>query len=139
MGTNYYLESDVCPTCKRHGERLHIGKSSAGWCFSLHVDAQEGITSLADWQARWAKPGVRIVDEYAREITPDQMLATITKRGRDRPREDKPYGYSSWAEFHRRNYSQDGPNGLLRHSVALDNRCIAHGDGTYDLIIGEFS
>ena len=39
MGTNYYFEdsSEVCECCGRGAESLHIGKSSGGWCFSLHV------------------------------------------------------------------------------------------------------
>ena len=50
--------------------------------------------------------------------------------------ETTPMSYDSWDEFHRRNNSEKGPVGLLRHR--LDSRCIGHG-GTWDLIIGEFS
>ena len=42
MGTNYYLHrprTNECEHCGRADEAppLHIGKSSSGWCFSLHV------------------------------------------------------------------------------------------------------
>lgn len=38
MGTNYYLHSqDPCEHCGRSYPELHIGKSSAGWVFALHV------------------------------------------------------------------------------------------------------
>ena len=38
MGTNYYWqESEPCAACGRGYEQVHVGKSSAGWCFSLHV------------------------------------------------------------------------------------------------------
>ena len=47
-------------------------------------------------------------------------------------------GYDSWEEFHRRNNSEIGPNGLLRHKVT-GNHCVGHGDGTYDYIKGVFS
>lgn len=129
MGTNYYLhEQPDCPTCGRPHERKHIGKSSAGWCFSLHVEPDEGINSLADWVARWSVPGAIIRDEYGRDVTAEQMLANITKRSWNKPQGQSP-------EWHHMNHSEDGPNGLARHRI--DGRhCIAHGDGTYDLMIG---
>lgn len=86
MGTNYYLKETPkppCECCKRPYEtpNLHIGKSSAGWCFSLHVMPEQGIDSLADWQREWAKPGTHIVDEYGRRIPTEDMLSIITERG----------------------------------------------------------
>lgn len=112
MGTNYYLHRDVCPHCKRSDSPLHIGKSSAGWCFALHVDEEAGINSLADWQALWASPGSKIMNEYGDNISPPEMLATITER------------------IH--------PRGLSRH-IKDGRHCVGNGDGTYDLIRGEFS
>lgn len=110
MGTNYYLVGDCCPACGRGDERQHIGKSSAGWCFALHVT--EDVKSLEDWQARWSAPGAKIVNEYGDTITPAEMLSAITDRSH--------------------------PRGLSRHQV--DGRhCIGHGNGTFDLLPGEFS
>ena len=45
MGTNYYLETDACDKCGRGDGPLHIGNSSAGWCFALHVgeDADDDV------------------------------------------------------------------------------------------------
>jgi hypothetical protein len=131
VGTNYYLERDICPHCSRSDEKLHIGKSSAGWCFSLHVDSDEGINSLADWQALWSAPDARIVDEYGRETSPDEMLSTITERAW--PKRDQEHS----PEFLRSNHAEPGPNNLLRHQIG--RHCVGHGDGTYDLIPGEFS
>ena len=119
MGTNFYWikeEKPACECCKRPYEEknIHIGKSSAGWCFSLHVDPSEGINSLADWQKKWLDPESRIENEYGDVIAGHDMLGWVTERG--------------W------------PNAkdLQRHTI--DGRhCIAHGDGTYDLIAGEFS
>lgn len=57
MGTNYYLrlKSEICPHCGRGDEGLlHIGKSSAGWCFSLHV--MNRIQSLDDWKKAFENP-----------------------------------------------------------------------------------
>ena len=72
MSTNYYAHIDLGgPVVK-----LHIGKSSAGWCFALHVTDE--ITSLDDWRKAWRCPWVTIVDEYGDVITTDAMVSTIT-------------------------------------------------------------
>ena len=39
-----------------------------------------------------------------------------------------------WVQNH---HAIPGPNGLLRHRIG--EHCIGHGDGTWDLIRGEFS
>lgn len=137
MGTNYYLHTDKphCETCTCHGP-LHIGKSSAGWCFSLHVIPERGLNNLDDWSSAWSADGSVIKNEYGEEITREQMMMFITERSF--PRHDgPPYGYSSEAQFHEQNHSQLGPNGLVRH--AIGSHCIGHGEGTWDLIPGEFS
>lgn len=143
MGTNYYLEAEQRPPCECCGRgyetpRQHIGKSSGGWCFSLHVDPEAGIHDLDDWRARWRLPGAVIRDEYGDVHTPEAMEAIITGRGR--PGRDwgaGPHGYPDWATFHSRNHSEPGPRGLLRHRA--DGRfCLGHGAGTWDLIAGEF-
>lgn len=125
MGTNFYVECDPCPHCGRSAVRRHIGKSSGGWCFSLHVDEQ--IPSLDEWKREWSKSGVRIVDEYGEERSPASMLAIITERSWN-PRGTFDY---------QRNHAEPGPNGLARHKLGYG--CIGHGDGTYDLIVGDFS
>jgi hypothetical protein len=135
MGTNYYLHTGVCPHCGRSQESLHIGKSSAGWCFALHVIPEAGIKTLDDWQKKWAQSGSIIKNEYSEEISAEEMLAIITERSWARG--DLPMGYESWDQFRVKNSSADGPNGLVR--CVLGGRCIGHGGGTWDLIIGEFS
>jgi len=113
MGTNYYMTVGQCKSCGRSESELHIGKSSAGWNFSLNTHPDNGIESLADWQAAWSTNTIR--DEYCRTITPEGMMQTITERAQ---------------------YSPDRP--LIRHEI--DGRhCIAHGAGTYDIMRGEFS
>jgi len=139
MGTNYYWteQGEPCACCGRPFERLHIGKSSGGWCFSLHVIPDQGINDLADWETRWAKPGSIIEDEYGERITPETMRRVITERSWPRPKDKMPYGYTSWEEFYRRNHAFLGPNGLLRHQV--DGRfCVGNGEGTWDLLPGDF-
>lgn len=141
MGTNYYIATMA--RCGKCGEecgheldRRHIGKSSMGWCFALRVYPEDGINSLDDWRPLIERAAV--FDEYGGAVTPEVMLQTITQRGTGRSREKTPFMYSSWADFHNKNHSTDGPNGLVRARV--DGRhCIGHGDGTYDYIAGEFS
>lgn len=114
MGTNYYLHTEPpCECCgKPRGEELHIGKSSGGWCFSLHVIPEDSINTLDDWQHLFSKPGTYIRNEYGERVTVEQMLKTITER--------------SWR------------NGLSRHQI--DGKfCLGHGEGTWDYIAGEFS
>ncbi len=147
MGTNYYLHFDVCPCCGNPERKLHIGKSSCGWCFGLHViddkwdDDAPKIRSLADWQALWNDSASEIYDEYGRAVTPQAMLGTIAERDGyskgEKTWDKTPSGYNSWEHFHQQNYSEPGPNGLLRHRIG--EHCLAHGDGTYDLIPGDFS
>lgn len=114
MGTNYYLQVDCCERCGRSSDKLHIGKSSAGWCFSLHVEPNEGINTLEDWQKRWSQPSARIVDEYGDIIPAEQMMQTIVER-----------------KWH-------GGDGLRRHEID-GKHCLGHGPGTYDFITGWFS
>lgn len=110
MGTNYYLEEkSSCECCGRGYESLHIGKSSMGWNFSLHIIEGE-IETLDQWKDRWSKEGVRIVNEYGDTLTPDEMLDKITNRSH--------------------------PRGLLRHE---GRHVAGYGEGTWDYIRGEFS
>jgi len=103
----------------------------------LHVIPESGINTLLDWYNEIAKGGV-IKNEYDEIITVDELRGIIQNRGREKDWNKPPYMYDSWAEFHRLNNSEKGPNGLLRHKI--DNRhCVGHGEGTWDLITGEFS
>lgn len=129
MGTNYYLHQKACPHCGHEETPLHIGKGSVGWCFALHVTPDEGIHDLKDWAQLWCKPGAVIVDEYGRVVSPESMAEIIT----DRRWEERAYT----ANFLARNHAELGPNGLLR--CRLDAGCIAHGNGTWDCIVEDFS
>jgi hypothetical protein len=129
MGTNYYIASKArCHHCGEAGPERHLGKSSAGWCFSLHVYPDEGIHTLDDWRPLIASNPIR--NEYGESITPDEMLATITGRSWGKQ-------ITEW-QWYKENHATPGPNGLARHRV--DGRhCISHGDGTWDHMIGEYS
>ena len=109
----------------------------------MHVIPELGINNLDDWRARlligFLIEGSHIKDEYGDKVSVDEMLSIITEREGSNEDWDRfaCYGYKSEADFHARNQSERGPNGLMRHR--LDERCIAQGDGTWDCIVGEFS
>jgi len=111
MGTNFYVvREDPCDRCGHvHEGRLHIGKSSAGWMFSLHV--MDEIQSLMDWIREWSKPGRRIENEYGDVLTSAEMIRWIAGRSPDLKRN------RSWG---RRDNVRPGP-------------------GTYDYVEGWFS
>lgn len=77
MGTNYYHEVELCNKC-HNADRIHIGKSSAGWTFSFH--ATDDIRSWADWQAKLAEGG-KIIDAYGDEM-PVWEFARLVERKR---------------------------------------------------------
>lgn len=134
MGTNYYLESYPRPPCDKCGrpyeqERKHIGKSSAGWVFALHVYPEEGINDLPDWWDRWNMPGAIIKDEYGKTVSPNEMLACVLARfgARNRPDQD-----DAWYAV---NQAQRGPYGLARARID-GRRVLGWGNGTYALHTG---
>lgn len=144
MGTNYYLHVkgnllerlDDTPE-----EVLHIGKSSGGWCFLMHVIPERGINSLTDWYRMFRRDNNRIVDEYGVELGIDEMLHIIMNR-KWRERDDLwttriCQEYGSVSVFLTRNHAEFGPNNLLRSRIG--NGTVAHGPGTWDLIRSEFS
>ncbi len=138
MGTNYYLhvlKNDACAHCKRPAtiEQLHIGKSSAGWYFSLHVIPERGINDLIDWVLliTFAPPGTEIKDGYGRSIDFQTLMDVITRRCQPHPVEWGP-------AVLRMNGAEKAQHNLVRSCVD-GFHCIGHGSGTWDLIIGEFS
>lgn len=150
MGTNYYLMENVCSHCGKAEREKHIGKSSAGWCFALHVYPSEGIYDLLDWKALIYDSQNQIRDEYGAMLEGETMMAIIAERKWNRVwGKEPPAGYDSEAQFHAVNFSERGPNGLIRHKVqqsrimderqSFTNGCIAHGAGTWDCLVGEFS
>ena len=124
MGTNYY-------TTKRGSSApvLHVGKSSGGWCFSLHVIPEDGIKTWEDWKAYLKRR--KIVNEYGDKISLKELINIVEDRGWEAPLPNDP-------EFYKKNYAERGPNNLLRHDLASCEHCIGHGEGTWDYITGIF-
>jgi hypothetical protein len=152
MGTNYYLHQKTALPEPDHEVILHIGKSSGGWCFSLHVMPELGINSLQDWidliEARTSAGLVVIKNEYDEEVSLQDLLNVITKRHGFASIDENfkkgselmlpTWNYRDAEHFLDRNHAIRGPNNLLRHRN--DGRlCIGHGEGTWDLCTGEFS
>ena len=131
MGTNYYHHRETHPACEHCGrgpdeEVLHIGKSSLGWTFSLHVIPEMGLTSWDAWLAR-LQAGGRILDEYDREIELSAFVAVVTER----------IGPACLLDWARPIEAVPGPNNCIRHRVD-GAYCVGHGEGTWDYVAGEF-
>lgn len=145
MGKNYYLHMDTCKCCGRSRDKYHIGKSSVGWVFSLHVDPDQGINNLDDVFNLIETSKGKIKDEYGTDVYPETLKTIITARSgtsdfsdKNFPKRDQYWPYDSWEDFHEKNHSMEGPNNLLRHKIN-GSHCIGHGEGTWDYIKGEFS
>ena len=131
MGTNYCLYPKArCECCEREFDEIHIGKSSGGWCFSLHVYPEDGINTLEDWQSLWNAPGAYIEDEYSTKISNNEMEKIITERSWGTTTKDL-----GWYE---ENGAEPGPFSLARHKID-GHHCVGHGPGTYDFMVGDFS
>jgi len=137
MGTNYYLHLDPAT---REPSVLHIGKSSAGWCFSLHVIPQLRLNTLEDWKAEFALGRIFDTDDEPMDepISIEEMLGVITKRA---------WPHEKSNNWYDQNGAEPGPNGLARHRIGPgrdamgidpNSGCCGHGEGTWDYIRGEF-
>lgn len=155
MGTNYYLVyneniNDTCPCCEQSitkQKELHLGESSGGWTFALHVYPEKGIHTWADVLYEILQvtgKGGWIKDEYGTEVEIEMFVDIVTERSSHYTLEHSiaiATAYNTWYkdvdDYLKRNNAVAGPNNLLRHRI--DRYCIGHGDGTYDYCVGEFS
>ena len=112
MSTNFYLRPipSECSCCGRAFEELHIGLSSGGWPFALHVIPERNLNTLEDWEKLWKDTKKwAIFDEYRRTLSPEQMGIWVRN---ENPIFERPV---------------DG------------HHCIGHGPGPWDYIQGDFS
>lgn len=146
MGTNYYLHhppKNKCEHCGREDqeEPLHIGKSSAGWVFALHIIPEMGVNDLEDWLPLFRRGTIK--NEYGDTLTDDDMVTIILRRFGLRDFDDPARQaamkatHLSEEAFHHSNGSMRGPNNLLRSK--LSKFCVKHGEGTWDCLVGDFS
>lgn len=61
-------------------DKLHIGKSSIGWHFSLCIYPVLSIYTLEDWKKLFSSENYIIKDEFDVEVSVDDMLDCITNR-----------------------------------------------------------
>ena len=80
MGTNYYAKFPKVFGTFPSEEDYHIGKSSGGWVFSLHVDEERGINSFNDLLTMLERCD-HIINEYGEEIPIQEMVDIIKRSG----------------------------------------------------------
>lgn len=82
MGMNYYVKTGnkIFHNGFETDEILHIGKSSYGWYFSLHIIPEMGINTLRDWIPILQNGDIH--NEDGGIVSFDDMLRTI-KRDED--------------------------------------------------------
>lgn len=98
MGMNYFWhEKPACKECKRDYPRRHIGKSSFGWCFALHVypealqdQGELSINELDDWIHLWSTSGSYIENENHERIPSQRMIEIICDRDPKSSRRQDP-------------------------------------------------
>ena len=134
MGTNYYARLNYCEHCQRFDE-IALGKSSGGWCFTLHVYPEKRINTLDDLMKYIGN--APIYNEYDVRVSKKHFLDVVTERSWPKRDYSKIDPFDSLSDFLTRNGAEKGPNNLLRHKIG--NFCIGHGEGTYDYCVGEFS
>lgn len=143
MGTNYYVSTAPCEHCGvSKYDNLHIGKSSAGWAFMLHVYPALGISSFRDWMKILSADKTIIRDEYDNYVSFSEMVQCIVSRINLFPMTDakaRLEGYMDLQTFLDRNGAElDEEYGLLRARVD-GTHCIKRGSGPYDYFVGDFS
>lgn len=139
MGTNYFLHSPACPHCGKEDEPLHLGKSSGGWCFGLHVYPEKGLNN---WQDIWGmlhasieEKDYEIKNEYGDIVQLAEFFTIVWDRKALRAKPLDSELDRKWLET---NHAIPGSFGLARHAL-YPGHCIGHGKGPFDYIIGEFS
>jgi hypothetical protein len=80
VGTNYYWHERLkCKCCNRPYPKKHIGKSSFGYAFALHIYPEEGIYNLNDWQKLFNVPNSWITNEYGEIVSTINMNNVILR------------------------------------------------------------
>lgn len=79
MGTNYDIKFHICSKCDRYDE-VHLGKSSAGWVFSLNLNSKKYYSNWKEMQQflkKEAMNGGQIYDEYGAKISVDDFIKLV--------------------------------------------------------------
>lgn len=118
MSNNYYyFEKEQCECCGRPFDPIHIGQSSHGWVFMLHIIPEKGINNLDDWLKLFDTEESVIKDEYDQKVSKELMIDIITKR--------EPAKNSISKQLYR---------------IPITKYfCVSKGGPTWDHVIGDFS
>ncbi len=107
MGTNYYAELNLCINCERR-DRIHIGKSSAGWKFLIAVN-ELYYKTFNEFMEFIRREDIEICDEYNKKISFDELMDLIEAKEKGRSHteeypEDK-YADCKEADLHKGGFS----------------------------------
>ena len=80
MSINFYFKHQSCVSCGHGKEDLHIGKSSGGYAFGLHIYPSLNICTLEDWLMYMRIFPGKIFDGYGFERSLEELIDTITRR-----------------------------------------------------------
>jgi hypothetical protein len=138
MGTNYYCETGrmltvTCDCGFEHQlpEKLHIGKDSYGWKFTLHKIPEKGLYCYKAWEILLDKC-TRIYDEYGDDVPLNEMKSIILKKNMEPITEERKKSMRVTAQKY--GYVLDESCWLLSSGERVTGK-----DGNYSLMEGEFS
>lgn len=136
MGTNYYFQQHHFEDTPNPHPKLHIGKSSGGWCFQLHIIPELGLGDWVDWHDYIRRSyDHHIADEHGEYVSIAELWYIVTQR---RVKSRPQLSPALESDFLIGSHAEWGPNNLLRSRIGAGG-CIGHGSGTWDLIAGAFS
>lgn len=127
---NYYMIDSMTDKF-----RYHIGKSSFGWTFSLHIKPPF-INGIKEIERFLSLQSVHVEDQNKNILTKDEMLSIIYNR----IGEDKWWNEITQEWLDQRDAIKD-PRNLVRFKVGdidVHVKCIGYEDGPWDLIVGDF-
>lgn len=147
MGTNYFTYADSTCNNPAHTERLHIGKSSAGWEFGFQGYPDKGLTSWRAWREFLSDDGHGhpryIEDESCQTLTLERLTEIVDRVGYKPPdlSREPTHRYA-----HSESYSGcEGKGGFICHVKSeernhpdLSQRSYHDPEG-YDFTNSEFS
>ena len=100
MGTNFYLHKNCCNHCNRPEHKIHLGKSSGGWRFLLHIEKLDWF--YTDWETckvEIMKPENEVFDEYSIKQNKEEFIKFTEGKKDLTKHEDQEYASYQYDEF----------------------------------------
>jgi len=109
MSTNYYLKYNICECCNRF-DKIHIGKSSAGWQFVFRGHGEDFMPVLQTYD-QWMdfienqlyEETAKIVNEYGKEIEYQEFI-NMVKEKQENPK-NKVHNFTAYNYIDVRGYN----------------------------------